>query len=52
MVNLKMSPRFLPNKPIEKNLHNRGEFEDVWTFLTKQALLGKLTGSRAVLINS
>ena len=51
MVNLKMSPRFWPNKPIEENLHKKGEFEDVCTFLTKQAHLGKFTVARLVLNN-
>ena len=49
MVKLKMTPRFWPNKPIEENLHKRGEFEDVSTVLTKKAHLGKFTVARAVL---
>ena len=43
MVNLTMSSRFEPNKPIEENLHNRGEFKDVCTFLIKLAHLSKFT---------
>ena len=51
MVNLKMSSHFWPNKPIEENLHNRGEFEDVCTFLIKRANLSKFTVARPLFNN-
>ena len=51
MVNLKMSSNFWPNKPIEENLHNRGEFEDVSTFLIKYAHLSTFTVSRTLFNN-
>ena len=51
MVNLKMSSNFWPNKPIEENLHNRGEFEDVCTFLIKHAHLSKFTVARTLFNN-
>ena len=46
-----MSWRFWPKKPIEKNLHNRGEFEDVCTFLIKHAHLSKFTVARPLFNN-
>ena len=51
MVNLKMSSHFWPNKPIEENLHNGGEFEDVSTFLIKHAHLSKFTVARPLFNN-
>ena len=51
MVNLKMSSNFWPNKPIKENLHNRGEFEDVCTFLIKHAHLSKFTVARTLFNN-
>ena len=51
MVNLRMSWRFWPKKPMEKNLHNRGEFEDVCTFLIKHAHLSKFTVARTLFNN-
>ena len=52
MVNLKMSSHFSPNKPIEENLHNNGEFEDVCTFLFKHTHLSKFTVARPLFTKS
>ena len=44
MVKLNMSPRLnLTSKERKENLQKNGEFEDVCTFLTKQAHLGTFT---------
>ena len=51
MVNLKMCPRFRPNKPMHSNLHNRGEFEGVCTFLIKHSHLSKFTIARTLFNN-
>ena len=51
MVNLKMCPRFWPNKPMDSNLHNRGEFEGVCTFLIKHSHLSKFTIARTLFNN-
>ena len=51
MVNLKMSPRFSPDKLMEENLHNRGEFEGVCTFLIKHSHLSKFTIARTLFNN-
>ena len=34
IANLKMSPRFWPNKPIYENLYKNNKFQDVCMFLT------------------
>ena len=36
---------------MEENLHNRGEFEDVCTFLIKHAHLSKFTVARTLFNN-
>ena len=46
-----MSPRFWPNKPTEQNLHHRGYFEDVCSFLIKHAHLSKFTVARTLFNN-
>ena len=46
-----MSPRFRPDQLMEENLHNRGEFEDVCTFLIKHAHLSKFTVARTLFNN-
>ena len=51
LANLKMSPRFWPNKPIWETLNKNGKYQDVCTFLSSQAYLVKFTVMRGVFNN-